>query len=71
MVPNIFDKVVLGNILIVLSVIPLGFLIYSLMNLQKLEITLTHPRVIVELTLFLILLLVGILRLTMTSPRHQ
>lgn len=61
MVPNIFDKVVLGNILIVLSVIPLGFLIYSLMNLEMLGITLTHPRVIVELTLFLILLFAGIL----------
>ena len=61
MVPNIFDKVVLGNILIVLSIIPLGFLIYSLMNLEKLGITLTHPRVIVELTLFLILLFARIL----------
>jgi hypothetical protein len=51
---------VLGTILMILSLIPLGFLVYSLLNLDRLGITLTHPRVLVELFIFLLLSLVGI-----------
>jgi hypothetical protein len=43
-----------------LSLVPLAFLIYSLINLRKLKIRLTHPRVLVELGIFLILLLVSL-----------
>jgi hypothetical protein len=49
-----------GNILIVLSLVPLGFLIYTLVNLDNLGISPSHPRVIVEFSIFLILLLLGI-----------
>ena len=59
------DHVLLGNILLFLSIIPLGFLIYTLLNLETMEITITHPRVIVELSIFAILLIMGCwLRLT-------
>lgn len=36
------------------------FLIYTLVNLDKLGISLSHPRVIVEFSIFLILLLLGV-----------
>jgi hypothetical protein len=54
------SKMVLGTILMMLSLIPLGFLVYSLLNLDRLGITLIHPRVLVELFIFLVLSLVGI-----------
>jgi hypothetical protein len=50
----------LGNALAVLSLVPLAFLIYTLLNLDKLGITLSHPRVVVEFSIFLALLLIGI-----------
>lgn len=53
------DQVMIGFILLILSVIPLGFLIYTLLNLETLEISITHPRVIVELGIFAILLITG------------
>jgi len=55
------DRVVFGKILVMLSLIPLAFLVYTLMSLDELKITLTHPRVMVELSLFLTLLIIGIL----------
>ncbi|MFX0046067.1 MAG: hypothetical protein ACFE8Z_09485 [Candidatus Hermodarchaeota archaeon] len=54
------DQVMIGFILLILSVIPLGFLIYTLLNLETLEISITHPRVIVELSIFAILLITGL-----------
>jgi uncharacterized membrane protein YjjP (DUF1212 family) len=53
-----FDRIALGNVLMFLSVIPLGFIIYTLTSLG---ITITHPRVIVELVSFQISLFVGVL----------
>jgi hypothetical protein len=50
----------LGSIAIVLSLVSLGFLIYTIVNLDKLGISLSHPRVLVEFSIFLILLLAGI-----------
>jgi len=32
----------------------LAFLVYTLLNLQKLEITLIHPRILVEFGLFVV-----------------
>jgi hypothetical protein len=45
----------------ILSLVPLGFLIYTLTNLKELKIPVTHPRVIVELSSFLLLFLTGFL----------
>ena len=58
---EMFEKVVLGNFLLILSIVSLGFLVYTLVNLDRLEITITHPRVIVELILFLVFLIIGVL----------
>jgi len=46
----------IGRALLVLSLVPLGSLIYTLLNLGRLRITLAHPRVSVELLIFLALL---------------
>jgi len=54
----------IGRALLVLSLVPLGFLVYTVLNLERLRITLAHPRVIVELLIFLALLALG-LRLTL------
>jgi hypothetical protein len=43
------------------SIIALGFLSYSILNMQKLNITLFHPRIIVEFTLFFIFIILGII----------
>lgn len=53
-------KVNIGNILKITSLIPLAFLLYTLTNLSALNITVTHPRVIVEFSLFLIFLTAGL-----------
>lgn len=50
----------IGRALLVLSLVPLGSLIYTLLNLGRLRITLAHPRVIVELLIFLALLALGL-----------
>jgi hypothetical protein len=50
----------LGNALVLLSFVPLAFFVYTLLNLRKLGIPLSHPRVIVEFSLFLAFLLLGI-----------
>jgi hypothetical protein len=55
-----FERNILSTIFIILSLIALGFLLYTLINLDKLEITVTHPRVIVEFSLFLAFLLIAI-----------
>jgi hypothetical protein len=56
-----FGRRILSAIFIILSLVALGFLLYSLINLDALEMTVTHPRVIVEFSLFLAFLLIGIL----------
>jgi len=50
----------IGRALLVLSLVPLGFLVYTVLNLERLRITLAHPRVIVELLIFLALLALGL-----------
>ena len=47
--------------LFISALIALAFLIYSLLNLKRLNITCTHPRVIVELFLFLGFTIAGVL----------
>jgi len=53
-------KITIGVVFLLLSFVPLGFLIYTLLNLQILQISIIHPRVIVELSLFILIALVGI-----------
>jgi hypothetical protein len=50
----------IGAIFLLLSFVPLGFLIYTLLNLQILQISIIHPRVIVEFSLFVLTALVDI-----------
>jgi hypothetical protein len=50
-----------GLILMALSVVPLIFLMYSLFNLEKLNIGLAQPRVIVESMFFCLLMVVGLI----------
>ena len=52
--------IVLIKHLYLLALFPLGFLIYTIINLKTLDITLTHPRVIVEASVFVIMLAFGI-----------
>ena len=48
-----------GMILLVCGGIALVFLLYSLLNLRKLNIRLSHPRVMVELVLFILFSVMG------------
>jgi len=43
-----------------ISVVALVFLIYTLLNLDSLGISITHPRVLVELGIFLISLILAL-----------
>ena len=56
--------VMLGKIFITLGVVPLCFLIYTLFNLKKLEISLSHPRVIVEASLVIGFVVAGLIILS-------
>jgi hypothetical protein len=58
---EMFGRRTLSVIFIILSLIALGFLLYTLINLDALGMSVTHPRVIVESSLFLACLLIGIL----------
>ena len=49
-----------GDISLLISIVALLFLIYTLLNMDKLDITMTHPRVLVELALFVLYLIVGV-----------
>jgi hypothetical protein len=49
-----------GNLSLIFSLIALIFLIYTIINLENLNITITHPRVLVELALFIIFLIIGV-----------
>jgi hypothetical protein len=42
------------------SLVPLAFLLYTLLSLGSLGITVVHPRVIVEFSIFIALLIFGI-----------
>jgi len=50
----------MNAMIVVLSLVPLGFLLYTLLNQRKLKISVAHPRVIVEFSIFLVLLILGI-----------
>lgn len=50
-----------GILLVMLSLVPLGFLVYTLTHLDVLNISVSHPRVIVELSLFIFGLFAGII----------
>ena len=49
----------LGLLLMVLSLVPLTFLLWTLTHLDSLGIDWYHPRVVVETAVFLSILLVG------------
>ena len=53
-------KIFIGDVLLFLGVTALLFLIYTLINLDKLGIKITHPRVLVEFTLFIALTVLGV-----------
>ena len=48
------------HVLILLSIVPFIFLLYTMLNLKRLEIPVNHPRVVVELIIFLALLILGL-----------
>jgi ABC-type transporter Mla subunit MlaD len=58
---EIVRRRILSTIFIILSLIALGFLVYTLINIDSLEMTSTHPRVIVEFSLFLSFIVIGVL----------
>ncbi|MBN2073105.1 MAG: VWA domain-containing protein [Actinobacteria bacterium] len=52
---------VTGLSLVFLSIVPLGFLLFSLLNLDRLRMTMTGPWIIAESVLFLVLLAAGLI----------
>ncbi|MFW9804517.1 MAG: hypothetical protein ACFFFC_17800 [Candidatus Thorarchaeota archaeon] len=54
------DPITISNVMIVVSFVAHAFLFYTLVNLETLQISVTHQRVLVELTIFVVLLLVGL-----------
>jgi hypothetical protein len=54
-----FQVAFIGITLMALSIIPLLFLLYTITHLEKLGIGIKHPRVLVELMIFLSLLFIG------------
>jgi len=57
-------RVIVGEILLILALIALGFLAYTIINLESLRITIAHIRVIVGFSLFLVFLPVGVFLIT-------
>ena len=53
------EKRTIGLILMVLSLLPLAFLLWTLAHLESLDIPWYHPLVMVETGTFIALLLVG------------
>jgi hypothetical protein len=49
-----------SDISLLISLVALLFLIYTLLNIDKLGITVTNPRVLVEFALFVLFLIVGV-----------
>ncbi len=61
-VPFEFDhRMLIGLIMIFLSLIPLVFLLYTIINLKRLNIKITHPRVIIGFGIFSLLFIAGML----------
>ncbi|MCD4670414.1 MAG: VWA domain-containing protein [Actinomycetia bacterium] len=54
-------KTLIGLILIFLSLISLILLLYAVINLKKLNIKLTHPRIIIEFSIFILLFIAGMI----------
>jgi hypothetical protein len=59
------DPLLIGIVLISLGIVAQAFLSYTLVHLQELEISATHPRVIVETILTVVLLGAGLYYLVM------
>jgi hypothetical protein len=55
-----FQSSPVGITVILLSIFPLIFLIYTVTHLEQLDIDIKHPRVIVEFLIFTGLLVVGL-----------
>ena len=53
----------MGKFFVFSGLVALGFLIYSLTHLKKLNIKISHPRVIVEFILVVIFMIIGFLLL--------
>ncbi|MFW9835869.1 MAG: hypothetical protein ACFFE7_00005 [Candidatus Thorarchaeota archaeon] len=49
-----------GLTMIGISIVRLLFLLYTITHLEQLGIDITHPRVIVELLIFILLLVIGL-----------
>jgi hypothetical protein len=54
-------KTLIGLILIVLSLVPLIFLLYTIINIKRSGIKITNPRIIVEFSLFLAFFIAGLI----------
>lgn len=68
-IPFEFDlKALMGLIMIFISLIPLIFLLYTVINLKKLNIKLTHPRIIVEFSIFILLFIAGMIIIFIQEP---
>jgi hypothetical protein len=52
-------KGLMGCFLIFLSLVALGFLVYTLTHLTELKITIFHPRVLIEFGLFAVFMVLG------------
>lgn len=48
---------------LLIGIIAGGFLVYSILNMEALGISLTHPRILAELILFIIFTFLGVYRL--------
>lgn len=53
-------SLLLGIIFLFGAIITAGFLIYSLLNMEKLNISIMHPRIIVETVLMLIFMTLAV-----------
>ena len=58
------ERMILEIVSIVFSLTALAFLAYTILNLEQFKIAITHPRVLVESSLFLVFLVTGIYMLT-------
>ena len=54
-------KTLIGLILIFASLIPLIFLLYTIINMRKLGINLKSPRIIIEFIVFILLFIAGLI----------
>jgi hypothetical protein len=54
------DPITISNFMIAAAFVALAFLIYTLVNLETLQISMNHPRVLVEFSIFVVLFAVGL-----------